>query len=145
MAKENRFWRGKIETREHAERVVRLAAGAFGVVTGLIALSLINGIDIGTIILLMIFGGLSLSLHRGQNVWAARGLIAICGLGLALTATVVALSIQDTLESALYAVMLFVALVWGLGVAAAMRAHSATLFLRSQRRARGAAAIEPAQ
>lgn len=128
MGVNQRFWRGRIETPEHARKVIRLASSGFAIGTIIIALVAMKGVTPNLVAVVLLFGALTMALRRRSSVWAARIWMAMFALFLAV---MIGLWVQgsQTTESPVIGCC-----VWALGLGAAIRAHAATMFLRTPQR-----------
>jgi hypothetical protein len=130
MAKRDRFWRGEIETREHAAKIVRYCAIGFMIFGGLACVAVARPpYDIYKLSGPLLIFIPALILFRTKSLAAARVLFAISALGLAMgvvTAVYMAISgsgLEDLIISTLM-------LIWLVPLFAAMRACKAAKYLR---------------
>jgi membrane-associated protease RseP (regulator of RpoE activity) len=133
MASRHRFWRGRIESAEHALKIIRMAAIGFGVFAALILLTQMEDLGVGNLSVVAILALCALALLLARSVWAARILILLIG---PLAALLVAIPVFWLIEkeSPPYIVLFGVlALPFVLALVAALRAHAAAMFLRDRR------------
>jgi hypothetical protein len=87
--KPERFWRGDIETKSHAEKIVAYTAGGFSIfgVLGLLA-AFTPSFDLSRLLTALIFLVPAYSLHKSKSLVAARVLLGLSSF--AFLATVAA-------------------------------------------------------
>lgn len=130
MASRRGFWWGRIETPEHAVKITRTAGLGFGAFAALLLLFQLEEPDAARAAAVLLIGAPALALYMARSVWAARGLALLFGL---LGALLLAMPVFWLIEREPIAyVLLFgaMALPFALGFLAALRAHSAALFLK---------------
>lgn len=82
--KPERFWRGAIQSRPHAEKVIRFTAVTFLALAALSALTLLQTFSVGKILTVLMIGMPALSLLRQRGIVSASLLLALCALAVAL-------------------------------------------------------------
>jgi hypothetical protein len=82
------YWRGPIQSAEHAKKIVGLTAGAFAVFAGLDALTLFNRASVSTVVTVLLLGLPALALLRTRGIIAARILLGLSIISAILSALV---------------------------------------------------------
>ena len=129
------FWRGEIQSDEHARAVLDFAAAVFGVMAALEIFELSDGMSASLLLSAAIFGSLAILLKYFNSRAAAVALIVFCGQATACFAlkSYISLTAGD-LDYILWSSFL---LVIGLCVVVAWRALVAATYLHRRRKACG--------
>ncbi len=126
------YWRGPIQSAEHAEKIVGLTAGGFTVFAGLDALTLLNKASVATVLSVIVLAVPALALLRTRGIVAARVLLglSIFAAVLAVCAAIYDGAITGTPNIGVF-FMLAVSLLWTAVSFACARACKAAKYLSS--------------
>jgi hypothetical protein len=130
------YWRGPIQSAEHANKIIGLTAGGFAVIAGLDALTLLDKPRVATVLTVLVLAVPAFALLRTHGIVAARVLLglSILAMVLAVCAAIYDAAITGTPNIGVF-FMLAVGLLWtGVSFACA-RACKAAKYLRSAPRA----------